>query len=156
MLGFGFWLLTSQCALVLSTFNQRRLIDSSRHSLAHAAGYCFLEKSAPETKRFDVSSTEVPRACERVARKCGIQTLCYSVTSVPLCSIAHVSSKKVAANNTNPLIAPCRHTIKRYERTLFHRPIGAAQDVQATSLSFRNDRTTVGAADGCFGSWGTI
>ena len=56
MLGFAFWLLTSQCALVLSTFNQTLLIDSSKHSLAHAAGYCFLGKFAPETKLFDVSS----------------------------------------------------------------------------------------------------
>ena len=39
MLGFAFWLLTSQCALARSTFNRRLLIDSSKHSLAHAAGY---------------------------------------------------------------------------------------------------------------------
>ena len=60
MLGFAFWLLTSECALVLGTFNQTLLIDSSRHSLAHAAGYCFLGKFAPETKIYDVSSTEHP------------------------------------------------------------------------------------------------
>ena len=57
MLGFAFWLLTSQCALVLRTFDQTRLIDSSKHSLAHAAGYGFFGKCAPKTKIIAVAQS---------------------------------------------------------------------------------------------------
>ena len=46
-------------SVVLSTFNQTLLIDPSKHPLAHAAGYGFPGKFAPETKLFDVSSTEI-------------------------------------------------------------------------------------------------
>ena len=42
MPGFAFWLLSRQCAIVLSTFNRTLLNGSSKHSLAHAAGYDFL------------------------------------------------------------------------------------------------------------------
>ena len=56
MLGFGIYALASQCALVLSTFNQTLLTDSSEHSLAHAAGYGLLGKFVPETELFHVST----------------------------------------------------------------------------------------------------